>query len=137
MLAQGVSDPYCRFIEPAEFSNMKKYDVTGVGLNLGTAEEYIKKTVSRIGCGLHQSAAIGRECVGGGGVRASHTKVDSVLIVGVCGAAEEYRHGTVSRAVCVLVGLHISLSTLHWLPSTQKVACVLPSINSLPSAALQ
>jgi hypothetical protein len=25
---------------------MKKYDVTGVGLNLGTAEEYTKKTVS-------------------------------------------------------------------------------------------
>jgi len=45
MLAQGVSDPYCRFIEPGDFANMKKYDVTGVGLNLGTAEEYIKKTV--------------------------------------------------------------------------------------------
>jgi hypothetical protein len=46
MLAQGVSDPYCRFIPPAEFASMKKYDVTGVGLNLGTAEEYTKKTVS-------------------------------------------------------------------------------------------
>jgi hypothetical protein len=45
MLAQGVSDPYCRFIPPAEFASMKKYDVTGVGLNLGTAEEYTKKTV--------------------------------------------------------------------------------------------
>lgn len=45
MLAQGVSDPYCRFIPPGEFQSMKKYDVTGVGLNLGTAEEYIKKTV--------------------------------------------------------------------------------------------
>lgn len=46
MLARGVSDPYCRFITPEEFATMKKYDVTGVGLNLGTAEEYIKKTVS-------------------------------------------------------------------------------------------
>jgi hypothetical protein len=45
MLAQGVSDPYCRFIEPGEFASMKKYDVTGVGLNLGTGEEYVKKTV--------------------------------------------------------------------------------------------
>jgi hypothetical protein len=47
MLAQGVSDPYCRFIEPGDFAAMKKYDVTGVGLNLGTAEEYVKKTVGR------------------------------------------------------------------------------------------
>lgn len=46
MLAQGVSDPYCRFIEPSEFASMKKYDVTGVGLNLGTGEEFTKKTVS-------------------------------------------------------------------------------------------
>ncbi|WIA44148.1 hypothetical protein OEZ86_010486 [Tetradesmus obliquus] len=53
MLAQGVADPYCRFIPPAEFASMKKYDVTGVGLNLGTAEEYTKKT----GRALPQSAA--------------------------------------------------------------------------------
>jgi hypothetical protein len=54
MLAQGVSDPYCRFILPAEFASMKKYDVTGVGLNLGTAEEYTKKTVRSMVnvCGL-------------------------------------------------------------------------------------
>lgn len=45
MLAAGVPDPYCRFISPPEFAAMKKYDVTGVGLNLGTAEEYVKKTV--------------------------------------------------------------------------------------------
>ncbi|KAF6257207.1 ClpP/crotonase [Scenedesmus sp. NREL 46B-D3] len=53
MLAQGVGDPYCRFIPTAEFASMKKYDVTGVGLNLGTAEEYTKKT----GRALPQSAA--------------------------------------------------------------------------------
>jgi hypothetical protein len=47
MLAQGVSDPYCRFIAPGEFASMKKYDVTGVGLNLGTGEEFVRKTVRR------------------------------------------------------------------------------------------
>ncbi len=44
MLAGGLSDPYCRFITPAEVAVMKKYDVTGVGLNLGTALEYERKT---------------------------------------------------------------------------------------------
>ena len=52
MLALGVSDPYCRFISPSDFASMKKYDVTGVGLNLGTAEEYLKKTVSNEPLGL-------------------------------------------------------------------------------------
>ena len=44
MLTWGVSDPYCRFIPPSELAAMKKYDVTGVGLNLGTAEEFVRKT---------------------------------------------------------------------------------------------
>ena len=58
-MAWGVSDPYCRFISPSELSAMKKYDVTGVGLNLGTAAEYSAKTVRgrergdvRVLCGL-------------------------------------------------------------------------------------
>jgi len=46
MIAYGLKDPYCRFIQPSELQAMKKYDVTGVGLNLGTAEEYVLKTVS-------------------------------------------------------------------------------------------
>ena len=46
MIAYGLKDPYCRFIPPSELQAMKKYDVTGVGLNLGTAEEYVLKTVS-------------------------------------------------------------------------------------------
>jgi hypothetical protein len=58
MLARGISDPYSRFISPTEFAGMKKYDVTGVGLNLGTAEEYTRKTVRR---------ARGWGGVGGGG----------------------------------------------------------------------
>ncbi|GLC77777.1 hypothetical protein PLESTB_000957100 [Pleodorina starrii] len=44
MLARGLSDPYCRFIGPSELEAMKKYDVSGVGLNLGTATEYVVKT---------------------------------------------------------------------------------------------
>ncbi|GLI70194.1 hypothetical protein VaNZ11_015003 [Volvox africanus] len=44
ILARGLSDPYCRFIGPPELEAMKKYDVSGVGLNLGTASEYVVKT---------------------------------------------------------------------------------------------
>ncbi|KAI8471898.1 MAG: ClpP/crotonase [Monoraphidium minutum] len=44
MVARGLPDPYCRWVPPREFAAMRKYDVTGVGLNLGTAEEYVKKT---------------------------------------------------------------------------------------------
>lgn len=43
MLARGLSDPYTRFITPKEFEAMRKYDLTGVGLNLGTGEEFIRK----------------------------------------------------------------------------------------------
>ena len=41
-----LRDPYSRFVTPTEFSAMLKYDVSGVGLNLGTAEEFANKTVS-------------------------------------------------------------------------------------------
>lgn len=44
MMAKGISDPYSRFITPSDFSSMRKYDVSGVGLNLGTAEEFVLKT---------------------------------------------------------------------------------------------
>lgn len=44
MLAKGTSDPYTRFITPEEFDSMRKYDVTGVGLHLGTSEEFVRKT---------------------------------------------------------------------------------------------
>ena len=44
MLSRGVRDPYTRLIPPEEFAAMARYDVTGVGLNLGTAEEYVRKT---------------------------------------------------------------------------------------------
>jgi len=48
MLAKGTSDPYTRFITPEEFESMRKYDVTGVGLHLGTAEEFVRKTGLRL-----------------------------------------------------------------------------------------
>ncbi|CAK0738468.1 hypothetical protein CVIRNUC_001047 [Coccomyxa viridis] len=44
MLAYGLKDPYTRFITPPEFEAMRKYDVTGVGLNLATAEEFTRKS---------------------------------------------------------------------------------------------
>ena len=44
MLARGVADPYTRFITPQQLDDMRKYDVTAVGLNLGTAEELKAKT---------------------------------------------------------------------------------------------
>lgn len=44
MLAYGLKDPYSRFITPSEFEAMRKYDVTGVGLNLATAEEFSRKS---------------------------------------------------------------------------------------------
>lgn len=44
MIAYGLlSDPYTRFISPSEFTAMLKYDITGVGLNLVTGEEFSKK----------------------------------------------------------------------------------------------
>eukprot|EP00983_Pelagomonas_calceolata_P128201 1161487-Pelagomonas_calceolata.AAC.9 len=58
MIAFGLNDPYCRFIQPSELQSMKKYDVTGVGLNLGTAEEYVLKTVgesAQCSCRGHSS----------------------------------------------------------------------------------
>ena len=57
MLADGISDPYCRFITPAELAVMKKYDVTGVGLNLGTADEYVRKTGRQLARGTGQLAS--------------------------------------------------------------------------------
>jgi hypothetical protein len=50
MITYGLKDPYCRFIQPTELQAMKKYDITGVGLNLGTAEEYSLKTVRPAFC---------------------------------------------------------------------------------------
>ena len=43
MLARGLSDPYTRFLTPREFTSFIKYDVTGIGLNLVSGEEYARK----------------------------------------------------------------------------------------------
>lgn len=42
LLATGL-DPFTRFISPEEFVAMRKYDVTGVGLNLAPAEDFERK----------------------------------------------------------------------------------------------
>jgi len=39
-----LKDPYSRFLTPEEFGAMAKYDVSGVGLNLGTWEDLKSKT---------------------------------------------------------------------------------------------
>ena len=39
-----LNDPYSRYLTPEEFQSMKKYDVSGVGLNLGTLEDLKSKT---------------------------------------------------------------------------------------------
>lgn len=39
-----LNDPYSRFLPPEEFSAMSKYDVSGVGVNLGTLDELQSKT---------------------------------------------------------------------------------------------
>jgi hypothetical protein len=44
-LLASLRDPYTRFVPPPDFAAMAKYDVSGVGLNLGTAEEFANKTV--------------------------------------------------------------------------------------------
>ena len=39
----GIGDPYTRFITPQQFEAMAVYDVTGVGMNLGSTDEYSRK----------------------------------------------------------------------------------------------
>ena len=39
-----LRDPYSRFLSPSEFSAMSKYDISGVGLNLGTKVDLKDKT---------------------------------------------------------------------------------------------
>lgn len=42
-LGRGPADPYTRFIAPAEFRQLTRYDVSGAGVNLVTAEEFTTK----------------------------------------------------------------------------------------------
>ena len=47
LLAFSLPDPYSRFLSPEEFAAMSRYDITGVGLNLGSADEYERKVGER------------------------------------------------------------------------------------------
>lgn len=47
-LVSRLRDPYSRFLDVSEFGAMAKYDVSGVGLNLGTADELERKTTLAI-----------------------------------------------------------------------------------------
>ena len=85
MLADGISDPYCRFITPGELAGMKKYDVTGVGLNLGTAEEFERKTGKELPASGAERDATGvsgrRGLQGPEGLRSSTISSDKGLVV--------------------------------------------------------
>jgi carboxyl-terminal processing protease len=81
MLARVVRDPYTRLIPPEEFAAMARYDVTGVGLNLGTAEEYVRKT----GRALPARAMAGGG--GGGGAVAASSSPAAANAAGDGGAA--------------------------------------------------
>lgn len=35
---KSLHDPYCRFLDPEAFATLGKYDMSGVGLNLGATE---------------------------------------------------------------------------------------------------
>ena len=45
LLAQSIpgTDAYTRFLSPEEFERLAKYDISGVGLNVGTADEFEAK----------------------------------------------------------------------------------------------
>ncbi|KAL6774099.1 CTPC1 [Auxenochlorella protothecoides x Auxenochlorella symbiontica] len=57
-LAQ-LHDPYSRLISRSAFAGMLKYDVSGVGLNLVTGEEYLERTnAARLEDGRRPSAGV-------------------------------------------------------------------------------
>ncbi|KAL4451934.1 hypothetical protein ABPG75_007596 [Micractinium tetrahymenae] len=62
-LLAELRDPYSRFVTPGEFASMLKYDVSGVGLNLGTAEEFANKTGQPLPEGREAGSAAGGEGV--------------------------------------------------------------------------
>ena len=43
MLSKSIKDRYTRFLSPGEFASLAKYDISGVGVNLGTGEEFEQK----------------------------------------------------------------------------------------------
>jgi hypothetical protein len=65
-LLAALRDPYSRFVPPSDFAAMLKYDVSGVGLNLGTAEEFANKTVGGSGMGTRAARGWQGGCGGFG-----------------------------------------------------------------------
>ncbi len=54
-----LHDPYSRLISRSAFAGMLKYDVSGVGLNLVTGEEYLERTnAARLEDGRRPSAGV-------------------------------------------------------------------------------
>jgi carboxyl-terminal processing protease len=74
-MVSQLKDPYSRFLSPEEFSSMVKYDVSGVGLNLGTLEELKVKT------GLEPVAAT--DSGGNNNGKSSQSENQGVWVVGL------------------------------------------------------
>ncbi|KAG1653748.1 hypothetical protein FOA52_009156 [Chlamydomonas sp. UWO 241] len=91
MMSAGLSDPYCRFVSKGELAVMKKYDVTGVGMNLASGDEYVRKT----GRQLPQRYAAGGGSGGDG---------DGVFVVGVSQGSASDAAGVVQGDEVVSVG---------------------------------
>lgn len=54
-----LHDPYSRLVSRSAFSSMLKYDVSGVGLNLVTGEEYLERTnVARLEDGRRPESGV-------------------------------------------------------------------------------
>ena len=61
MMSKGLKDPYAKLISPDEFSTMQKYDMTGVGLNIGSSEEFYQKVVrpsDSVPCGSYRCCGV-------------------------------------------------------------------------------
>lgn len=46
MIVKGLGDPFSRLLTPEQFKRFSVFDITGIGLNLGSADDLIAKTVN-------------------------------------------------------------------------------------------
>ena len=45
MIVKGLGDPYSKLLTPEQFKKYSVFDITGIGLNLGTLDDLVAKTV--------------------------------------------------------------------------------------------
>ena len=89
MLKEGIpkGDPYTRFLYPNEFERLAKYDVSGIGINLGTEEEY----VTRVDTKGTPASSSSKE--GGGEGREGEKAFDQFFVLGVIKDSPSERAG--------------------------------------------